>query len=32
MGLGEEGDTIIEDNLDNQVKDAQEDSYALLKT
>jgi hypothetical protein len=32
MGLGEEGDTIIEDNLDNQVKDTQEDFYALLKT
>jgi hypothetical protein len=32
MGLGEGGDTIIKDNLDNQVKDAQGDSYALLKT
>ncbi len=31
MGLGEENDTVIEDNLDNQVKIAQENDYTQLK-
>jgi len=31
MGLGEEDNTVVEDSLDNHVKDTQEDNYALLK-
>ncbi len=31
MGLGEENDTIIKDNLDNRIKDNQENSYTQLK-
>ncbi len=31
MGLGEENDTIIEDNLDNCIKDSQENNYTQLK-